>query len=205
MFQVFVLHSKISMAKEILEQLFDSPVKVKLFKLFLRNEEDSFTFSEITRKIKSAPRACRRELNKLEDIRFINSRLKSKKRIYSVNRNFDFYPELRTLVLKSSPTSKKKMLRRIKVLGGIKLALISGIFTNTENARADLLIVGDNISKKRLSNFLLDLEADVGKEIDFVVLGIDEFNYRFEMFDRFLLDILEKPHEKLVNKLKLLD
>lgn len=191
------------MAKEVLEQLFDSPVKVKLLKLFLRNPEQSFTLLGITKRLKCNSAACRRELNKLSDIRLINIRFKAKKKTYSVNPSFDFYNELKTLVLKSSPTSKKKMIKKLRLLGGIKVAIIAGVLLNNENARVDMLIVGDNINNRKINNLLTDLEADVGKELDYVIMTTDEFEYRFEMFDRFLLDVMEKPHEKIINKLKI--
>ena len=191
------------MSKEILEQLFDSLVKVRLLKLFLRNPNSAFELSEIAKKIKSDLSICRRQINKLESINFINSRIKKKKKNYSVNQDFDFYNELRTLVLKSSPASKKKILRRLKDLGKINLAILSGIFIDADNARVDLLVVGDSIKQKKLSNFLKDLEAEIGKEVDYVVLSTKDFKYRHDMFDRFIRDVLEKPHEKLINKLKI--
>jgi predicted transcriptional regulator len=190
------------MGKEILEQLFDSLVKVRLLKLFLRNKGQSFTLQEIAKRIKSNSSACQRQIRKLESIKFINSRVKNGKKHYSVNRDFDFYNELRTLVLKSSPTSKEKILKRLRSLGRINLAILSGIFINVENARVDFLIVGDNIKKKNLSSFLRDLEAEVGREIDYVILSTEDFKYRYDMFDRFIRDVLEKPHEKLINKLR---
>ncbi len=191
------------MSKEILEQLFDSLVKVRLLKLFLRNPNNAFELSEIAKRIKSDLSICRRQINKLESINFINSRIKKKKKNYSVNQDFDFYNELRTLVLKSSPASKKKILRRLKDLGKINLAILSGIFIDADNARVDLLVVGDSIKQKKLSNFLKDLEAEIGKEVDYVVLSTKDFKYRHDMFDRFIRDVLEKPHEKLINKLKI--
>jgi len=191
------------MSKEILEQLFDSLVKVRLLKLFLRNPDSIFGLSEIAKKIKGNPSICRRQINKLESIDFINSKIKKKKKSYSINKDFDFYNELRTLVLKSSPASKKKILKRLKDLGRINLAILSGIFIDAENTRVDLLVVGDSIKQKKLSNFLKDLEAEIGKEIDYVVLSTQDFKYRYEMFDRFIRDVLEKPHEKLINKLKI--
>ncbi|MFC1700769.1 winged helix-turn-helix domain-containing protein [Patescibacteria group bacterium] len=191
------------MAKEVLEQIFNSPVKVKLLKLFLRNEDQSFTFFEIARRIKSSSSPCKRELKKLHDIRFVVTRRRDKKKIYSVNPYFDFYKELKTLILKSSPTSKKKILKKIRSLGGVKLAIISGVLINAENSRVDIMLVGDNINKRKISNLLADLEADVGKEIDYVILDTAEFDYRYKMFDRFLRDVLEQPHEKLINKLKI--
>lgn len=191
------------MSREILEQLFDSPAKVKLLKLFLRNPEESFGLKEVNKRIKSDARVCRRQMKKLENINLLNSRVKDKRKVYFVNSDFDFYNELRTLVLKSNPASREKILSRLKTLGRIKLAILAGIFLNAENSRVDLLVVGDNIKKRKLSNFLRDLEAEVGKEIDYVVFSSGDFNYRYDMFDRFIRDVLEKPHEKLINKLKI--
>ena len=191
------------MAKEILEQLFDSPVKVKLLKLFLRNPEISFALEEIVARAKTDVLASRRQVAKLESIKLITSRFKNKKKLYSINPDFYFYNELKTLVLKSSPASKKKILKRLKILGRINLAVLSGIFVDAENTRVDIMIVGDNIKQNKLSVFMKDLEAEVGKEIDYVVLSTEDFKYRYDMFDRFIKDVLEKPHEKLINKLKM--
>jgi len=83
------------------------------------------------------------------------------------------------------------------------LTILSGIFINEENSRVDLFIVGDSIKKRKLFVFLRDLEAEVGKEIDYVVFSTADFNYRYDMFDRFIRDVLEKPHEKLINKLRI--
>lgn len=191
------------MSKEILEQLFDSPVKVKLLKLFLRNPEESFRLKEVNKRIKGDVNVCRRQMKKLENINLLNSRVKDKHKVYFVNSDFDFYNELRTLVLKSNPASQEKILSRLKALGRIKLAILAGIFLNAENSRVDLLVVGDNIKQRKLSSFLRDLEAEVGREIDYVVFSSRDFNYRYDMFDRFIRDVLEKPHEKLINKLKI--
>ncbi len=191
------------MSKEILEQLFDSPIKVRLLKLFLRNKDESFSLQEIVKRTKGDLSVCKSHIKKLESIKFINTRIKNNKKHYSINQSFDFYNELKTLVLKSSPTSKEKIVKKLKGLGKINLAVLSGVFVDAENSRMDILIVGDNIKKKKMSNFLRDLEADVGKEIDYVLLSTEDFKYRYDMFDRFIRDVLEKSHEKLINKLKI--
>ncbi len=191
------------MGKEILEQLFDSPVKVRLLKLFLRNKGQFFSLQEVAKRIRSDSSVCQRQIKKLESIKFINSRVKGNRKYYSINQNFAFYKELKILVLKSSPASKERILKRLKGLGRISLAILSGIFVDADNTRMDILIVGDNVKKKNLSSFLRDLEAEVGKEIDYVLLSTEDFKYRYDMFDRFLRDVLEKPHEKLINRLKI--
>ena len=129
---------------------------------------------------------------------------------YMLNSDFEFFNELRTLILKSSPAEKNKMIKKISHLGKVKLAVVSGVFMNNYNenpeaysTEADLFIVGDEINKKRLRVFLKSLEAEVGKEIKFGLMEKDEFEYRYGMFDRFVRVLLEGPHEKLINKLGL--
>jgi len=50
---------------------------------------------------------------------------------------------------------------------------------------------------------LRSIESSVGKELHYVLMNTHEFKYRREMFDRFVLDVLEFPHRKLINKLKI--
>lgn len=128
---------------------------------------------------------------------------------YALNDRFEFFEELRSLILKSSPAEKDRMIRRMSGLGRVKLAVISGIFLNNHNSidttesGVDLFIVGDDINRNKLRFFLKSLEAEVGKEIRFGLMDKDEFEYRYGMFDRFVRVLLEGSHEKLINKLGL--
>lgn len=128
---------------------------------------------------------------------------------YALNPDFEFFGELKGLILKSSPAEKDRMIKRILGLGKVKLAVISGIFLSNRgsvgaiDSEVDLFIVGDEIHKDKLRTFLKALEAEVGKELKFGLMEKDEFEYRYSMFDRFVRVILEGPHEKLINKLGL--
>src|SRR3989344_2595898 len=140
--------------------------------------------------------------------RRIKRSIKVERIFYALNPNFEFFGELRGLILKSSPAEKDKMIRRINSLGKIRLAVISGIFlnknsTDTVESDVDLFVVGDDINKARLRTFLKSLEAEVGKELKFGLMDKDEFQYRYNMFDRFVRVLLEGPHEKLINNLGL--
>ena len=138
----------------------------------------------------------------------IKGEAKRKGPIYTLNSSFEFFSELKSLILKSSPAEKDQMVRRILGLGRVKLAVVSGIFLNSAdmagfNSVTDLFIVGDDIEKRKLVSFLRSLEAEVGKEIKFSLMDKDEFEYRYGMFDRFVRVMLEGPHEKIINKLGL--
>lgn len=209
------------MSEQILENLFDSPIKVRLLKLFLRNPDGEFSVKEATERVQGNARVVKRHIEGLAKIDFLKKKrlraqssrklTRGKKKVpkivpgfyFRVNPTFEFYQELSSLVLKSSPASKEKISNKLKGLGRIKLFLISGVFFNFTSSRTDLFIVGENINQRSLDRFLKDLEAEVGKEITYSLMSSKEFNYRYLMFDRFVHDILEKPHEKLINKLKI--
>ena len=129
---------------------------------------------------------------------------------YFLNHDFEFFPELQSLILKSSVTEKKNMIKRLSHLGRIRLAVISGIFMQSQDGNvskdpnvsaADLFIVADDINRKKLRSFLKSVEANVGTEIRFTLMEREEFSYRFGMFDRFIRVLLEGPHEKIINRL----
>ena len=205
----FILYTLYSdMSDQILEQLFESPAKVRLLKLFLRNQKSKFTSSEVRYRTQLKWRIAQSAMEKLRKAGVLksyarkSSGAKNAEKTYFINPSFLFFDELRNLVLKSSPASKSKIVKRIKGLGRIKLVVLSGIFMrpDRELSRTDLLVVGDDISEKRFQNFLKQLEAEAGCEIQYSLLTSEEFNYRHKMMDRFLRDILERSNETLINK-----
>jgi len=124
-------------------------------------------------------------------------------KVYLVNPDFEVLPELKDLVMKVSVASRKKLLDKIQRLGKIKLALLSGIFLRNDNSRTDLLLVGEKIKRGKLDKFISQIESEIGKAIRYTIMDTTEFKYRLDMYDRFLRDILESPHEKLVDRLKI--
>lgn len=123
-------------------------------------------------------------------------------RLYQANPAAPFFDELRNLILKISPPSFPYLERGLKKIGRLKLVVVTGVFLNINSARVDLMVVGDDIDYKKFNNFIKNLENDLGLELRYVVLGTEEFLYRYDMFDRFVRDILEYPHKKLINRIK---
>lgn len=121
---------------------------------------------------------------------------------YQADRSFELFEELRRLIIKAAPNSFPLLEQTLKRVGRVKLAVVSGVFLNVETSRIDLLLVGNGISTRRLMEEINEIESTLGREIRYVVLTIDEFTYRYKMFDRFLRDIFSLPHQKIINKLK---
>lgn len=203
--------------EHILENLFESVPKARILRLLVRNPEQKFSLEQIIACSQVKKNSARREVQKmikydLAEESPITVEVKSKtgqksrfkkEKAYGVNPRYPLLRELQDLVTKSSVAPHDKLLRQIRGIGKIKLAIISGVFTQAENSRTDLLIVGDGIFKRKLDRFLADAESELGKPVQHTVMETDEFLYRMDMYDRFLRDILEYPHEKIINKFNL--
>jgi len=203
-----------------LEKLFGSSARVKMIRLFLSNPENVFSLEDVSRRAKVPTPVAKRELSLFKGMGLIKQKdqiidqpvklkdgtVKIKKKKfngYFLNALFPFVHALRNLVLNAAPVDKEAMIKEINTIGRIKLVVFSGIFTNHENSRVDLLLVGDSMKETKLDKVLKNIEADIGKEIVYAVFKTDDFMYRLGMYDRFIRDILEYPHEKAVNKLNI--
>ena len=203
-----------------LEKLFGSSARVKMIRLFLSNPENVFSLEDVSRRAKVPTPVAKRELSLFKGMGLIKQKdqiidqpvklkdgtVKIKKKKfngYFLNALFPFVHALRNLVLNAAPVDKEAMIKEINTIGRIKLVVFSGIFTNHENSRVDLLLVGDSMKETKLDKVLKNIEADIGKEIVYAVFKTDDFMYRLGMYDRFVRDILEYPHEKAVNKLNI--
>lgn len=191
-----------------------------MIRLFLSNSEGIFSLEDISRRAKVPMALTKREISLLkgvdlikqkeqttdETIKLKNGETKIKKKkttVYFLNALFPFVHALRNLVLNAAPANKEAMIKEINTIGRIKLIVFSGIFTNHENSRVDLLLVGDSMKETKLDKVLKNIEAEIGKEIVYAVFKTEDFMYRMGMYDRFIRDILEYPHEKAVNKLNI--
>lgn len=185
-------------------------------RLFLFNPETGFEISEVSRRSRVPREAARREIAFLRGIDFIRpgkihrepkkggKQLSSKKSSvdgWFFNVNFDYGKPLRDLLVDSKFIERSEILKRFKNMGNIKLFIVSGIFLKNDDANIDLLIVGDGLKKSAIESTLKQLEAEIGKELRYSILDTQEFSYRINMYDKFVRDILDYPHERLIEKI----
>ncbi len=206
------------MPSGILEKLFGSSARIKIIRLFLLNPDAFFAPKEISRRSKVVLGLVRREISLLNKIDFIrqktekvdkviklkNGKIKNKKKKIQglkLNESFPFLHALKNLVLNAAPINKEEMVKALKKSGRIKLIILSGIFIQSDDSRVDLLLVGDTIKKNALEKILGNIEAEIGKELTYSVFGTKVFLLRMGMYDRFVYDILDYPHEKIFNSL----
>ncbi len=185
------------------EQFFNSEVKARLIKFFIYNGDLSFEPKEIAERLNLKLNVVKKYSQALVEEGFLKSKTIKSKKSYMRDPKCLYQKELRDLVLEFSAASHKKLLRDVKKIGVVKLAILGGVFLNVEKFRVDIFIVADKIKESQFKKFLKNLEAEVGKEISYAIISTVEFKYRMDMFDRFTRDVLEFPHEKIINKLKI--
>jgi len=188
---------------DILGTLFGSQNRVKILRLFFLNSEEIIDNKEISRRSKVQPTALRREISVLSKVGFIKKKKVGKTTGWQIDNTFPYLNLLRNLLLNSTAVSAEDLSKKLKAVGKIKLIIISGIFIQNDDNRIDLLVVGDSIKKNKIEKTIKDVEALVGKELKYAFFDTEEFLYRLGIYDKFIRDILDYTHEKILNKLNI--
>ncbi len=149
----------------MLEQLFNSKIRVKLLRLFLANPNKQYYIRQLTRMLDSQINSVRREVDNLVSIGILSPALNSgqkektkdvskkgnsQRKYFQANINFDLYSELKSLILRSHLVVKKGICNEIVKAGSINYLAFTGIFVDLSNSPVDMLIVG-RVNKTKIN------------------------------------------------------
>jgi hypothetical protein len=179
---------------EILGKIFGNPARVKIMRLFLLNRGKGFTSKDIAKRSRVNTALVRRELNLLYSVGFIKKRITD----WSYNASFKYGQELEELLVRSDVLNTDAILDAFKKAGRAKLVIISGVFIKNPDSRVDLLIVGDKMKRSKIEEGVKKIEAEIGAELIYAIFDTKEFIYRLKMYDKLVRDILDYPHEILL-------
>lgn len=201
---------------EALEKLFGGAGIVKILRLFLMNPEEIIEKTEVEKRAKVSSQDSAKELKMLEEIGLLKQRsfFKDKKyksgkvkkireKGYVVDSTHKLFIPLQSLLIKNSPMSSSSMIKKISRHGKVNLIVISGIFIQDPDSRVDLLIVGDSLKEKSMRNTVSVIESEIGKQIRYAMFETDDFRYRLGVYDRLIRDILDYPHQVILDKIGL--
>lgn len=185
----------------MVEQLFGSKTRVKLLQLFMSNPNRSFYVREITRKIDEQINSVRRELANLLSIGIITSDNTNNKLYYEVNQKYEYFAPLSNMFGTGAMLTKvasEEGVTDIDQVGHVMLAVLTGQFTRDDSSGVDILVVGD-VNATKLAKYVAGLEQKEGKEIRYAAMTPDEFDYRQQVKDRFISDIMLAKKQVLVD------
>lgn len=185
---------------DIFEMLFGSKSRVRLLRLLLLNSEKEFLFEEILEKTLLKKAEAIKELTNLKKMKLVVERTKKSKKVLTVNTQFPFFIELKSLFSKSDIDAQSKAFQKLSSIGEVRLVLVSGVFLNYAKSKADMILVVNNVNRPKLKAAMSFLEAEIGRDIRFVLMSNEELQYRLNMMDRFLMEFLEHSHQEIINK-----
>ena len=208
-----------SVMTDILATIFCSEARVKIMRLFLFNEETIFDMETVSNKSKVNKKLTKKEITLLEKAKLIKKRdfykiVQSKKRGkvvekkiktrgYLLNQDFPYITALKQLLIKTKMLEGGEIVKKLSKVGAVKMIVVAGVFTQDKESRVDIFVVGNNIRKASLSNVIRSMEAELGKELVYVCFDTPDYQYRLSMNDKLIRDILDYPHQVLLDKISI--
>ncbi len=176
-----------------LAELLSSRVKSEIFRLLFGPDGLELHVREIGRRAGLADGTVRQELERLSGLGVVVMRRAGNRAYYRANASHPLYPDIRSLVLKTS--GLVDLLRPRLTHAGIKLAFVFGSMASgreTADSDVDLMVVG-TLGLRELGTLLSGVAAVVGREVNPHVLSPAEFSQRRESSDHFVRTLLADP------------
>lgn len=176
-----------------------SRVRVKLYKIFFDNPSEMYYVRQLTRLAEEEINAVRRELGRMEKKGVIKSEKRGNRLYYYTNEFYDYFEDLLSLVAKSTGIGLDLRENRRK-LGKIKFVMVSGKFVRRKERdrnEVDLLVVGEVVMPE-LSLIIQKEEQRLKTEINYTVMTSEEFIFRKNRRDPFLLGVLARSRIMII-------
>jgi len=173
------------------ENILSSKTKSQLLSFFILNPHRYFSAEEIRQQV--GARNLKDDLVFMLKHDFILGDTRRSRRYYALNKDAFIEPKLKTELIKGSKKFQDALTKEIKKMRGFEQAIYTGFLKGYHKQVCDLLLVGE-FTQKAIDKFEKTTQKIVGDEIDYAILSKEEFEYRKNIFDRFVKDIFENEH-----------
>ena len=185
--------------KKITSLFFTSRVRLKVMRLFFNNPKSQFHMREIARIVDEQINAVRRELMSMENTQLLFSHMNGIKKYFTLNPDFPFYNEFRSIIMKSNSLGHAVFKNRKKI-GPIKFAVLSHTYLSGEISdqnNIDLLIIGDP-DMKALEECIKAAQEEEEKEVFYTVISEKEFDLRKRRKDALIYSLMVLPRGMVI-------
>lgn len=176
-----------------------SRVRAKLIRIFLSHPSEMYYVRELTRLAKEEINAVRRELARMQEKGMVKNESRGNRLYYQFRDSYPFYPELLSIVAKTSSLGKQIIGNKSK-LGFIKYAFISTKFARGEKRTAqevDLVVIG-KVIMPQVALLVKNYEEERQTEVNYSCMTEEEFSYRLARKDPFITAVLTQPRITLI-------
>lgn len=178
----------------VLSQILSSKVRAEIFRLLFGVHAAELHMRELEREAGCTIGPVQSELKKLLSLQLVTARRSGNRLYYRANREHPLYPELHSLVLKT--TGLCDFLKACLVpRDDISIAFVFGSMASGNEGAAsdiDLMVIG-TIGLRALSGVLADFRSVIGRELNPHVFSMDEFARRKREGEHFVSAVLASP------------
>ena len=181
-----------------LMELLSSRVRAEVCRLLFGLRTEERHVRELARQSGCSFSAVQREMEKLAQLGLVVPRVSGNRTYFRSNEQHPFYPEMRSLVRKSS--GLREALTEALADAPIQAAFIFGseaAGTAKEGSDVDVLVIG-TISMRDVVGKLHALEGELGREINPHVFSAEELAKRVRQKDHFVTTVLREPKVFLI-------
>lgn len=172
--------------------LLKTKLRRKLLGYAFTHPEGNYYVRELASYIHEDPGNLSRELRRLEEEGLYKSVTRGRIKLYSLNKNYPLFRELKTIIFKTEGV-EGSLKRLIEADKGIRFAFIYGSYAkNKERAASDidLVLVGD-FNRDVFTDAARRLEGQLNREINFNAYTADEFKIERKKHGSFLNLVLK--------------
>lgn len=171
-------------------------LRKKLLTYSFTHTDAEYYVRELAGYINEDPGNLSRELSALEKEGLYHSSKKGSLKIFSVNKNYPLFNELKEMIFKTEGV-EGSLRELVHSFNGIEIAFIYGSYargTEKESSDIDLFIVG-NIVENTWVAALNELERKLNREINYVYYDPVEFKQKQKQVGKFLHSV---THGKVI-------
>ena len=182
-----------------LEHLFISKVRIKTLKYFVMNPGITIHLRGAVREFEEEINAVRRELNRLEETKFIICESKGNRKYFKANVEHTFFNDIASMFHKVYGLGGD-IISNQKKIGEVEYAFLTPTFTKGHaigSQPVDLVVVGD-IDLEMLEEMVKSYQSPIGREVHYMVLKSSEFSLRKRRRDQMIIDLLSQDNTLLV-------
>ncbi len=186
-----------------LAKLFGSLARLRLLRLFLFNDDLSFSLTDAAFRARLTKDVTRKEITQLASAGVIRKKAGKSPAAYQADKRFPHFDALTVFLRTSTDVSDTAIIASLKKAGTVRLVVLSGLFTGALESKVDVLIVGDRMEEKPLSSAIHVLEAELGRELRYACFSSEQFKYRLGVYDRLLRDVFDYPNRVIIDRIGL--
>ncbi len=177
-----------------IDRLFGSRTRVVLLTKLLMEPSRTYYLRELSAELGVPYSMLHKEKENLVGLGVLLEEKRGKVNLLHVNSGLPYYAELRGLIMKTSGTAWV-LGESLRGLGGIRYALIYGSVAAGGEGPAsdvDLLVVGE-VDEESLLRAVAGAEGEIGREVNYILWGVEEFRERCAAGNHLLREISIRP------------